>query len=287
MGTPDFLVVGHVTQDVQADGTSQLGGTAFYAAVTAARLGCRVAVYTAADPALDLNPLVQAAEEVEVLRRPAAHTTVFCNRYEGGRRQQLLLGRAAVLTPEGLPADWRAVPLVLLGPVAQEVPPQWAERFSRATVGACLQGWLRAWDPAGRVRFAAWEGAERWLPRFAAALLSVEDVEGRCALAERYAAHCPALVLTEGSSGATLYRQGRPDPVAAFPVHEVDPTGAGDVFAAAFLVRCAEGAPLMAAARFAAAAAALSVQGRGGRAVPQRAAIEALLREATDVVTAP
>lgn len=275
---PDLLVLGHLTRDLLADGTSRLGGTALYAAVTAARLGYRAAIYTAASPGLDLTLLRQAADGVEVECRPAQSDTTFSNRYQGGRRRQFLFARAAELTPQGLPAPWRTAPLVLLGPVAQELAPSWAGFFPRSTVAACLQGWLRTWDRDGRVRFAPWQEAARWLPAFAAAFLSTEDVPGRRSLAEAYAAHCPLLILTEGARGATLYEHGRPQQIAAFPVPEIDPTGAGDVFAAAFLLRLAEGADLPAAARFAAATAALSVTGAGIAAIPDRAAVEALLQ---------
>lgn len=285
MGTaPHFLVVGHVTRDLLADGTSRLGGTAVYAAVTAARLSCRVAVYTAAGPDLDLAPLHQAAEGVMIVCRPAPADTVFVNRYRGGRREQFLLDRAAPLIAKDLPTNWRALPLVLLGPVAQEVSPTWIRSFPHARIGACLQGWLRAWDEEGRVRSSTWAEADRWLAQLDAAFLSEEDVLGDLSLVEQYAALCPVLVYTEGARGATLFQQGRPCPVAPFPAREEDPTGAGDVFAAAFLVRWVEGASPEEAARFAAAAASLSVQGPGVESIPHRSTVQALLREGIDVV---
>lgn len=275
---PGFLVVGHLTRDLLADNTYRMGGTALYAAATAARLGYRPAVYTAAGPDLDLAPLYQAADGVEVVCRPASATTTFSNRYDGGRRRQALLSRAASLSPDGLPTAWQRIPRVLLGPVAQEVLPAWQDCFPGAIRGACLQGWLRGWDRAGRVRFRDWDDAHHWLPRLAVAFLSVEDLNHRLGLAARYAAACPLLLLTAGAQGATLFQGGRPQAVAAFPALEVDPTGAGDVFATAFLLRYSEGAEPAAAARFAAAAAALSVQGPGVAAIPDRPAVEALLQ---------
>lgn len=283
MGTaPDFLVLGHVTRDLQADGTYRLGGTALYAAVTAARLGYRVGVITAGGPELDLAPLDRAAPGVQVVCQPAPVSTTFVNRYAGSHRQQLLLDRAVPLAPEALPAGWQTASTVLLGPVAQEVPPGWAELFPGAAVGACLQGWLRTWDAAGQVRFTPWAEARRWLPTLAAAFMSQEDLGEQQELAASYAAHCPLLLLTAGPQGATLFQQGRFERVAPFPAQEVDPTGAGDVFAAALLLRLTEKAAPAAAARFAAAAAALSVQGPGIAAIPTRPAVEALLQGRRD-----
>lgn len=281
MGTsPDFLVIGHVTHDLQPDGTFRPGGTAFYAALTAARLGYRVALYTAAaliGAEVWSLPLYQAGVEVMCLSSPV--TTTFQNRYRAGRRRQWLLHRAETLSPEKLPAGWEEAPLVLLGPVAGEVPPAWVERFPRSQIGACLQGWLRGWGTSGRVHFAPWDEAERYLPSLNVVFLSEEDVRPRPGLVREYAILCPLLILTRGRQGAVLFRGGRPEEIPAFPAVEVDPTGAGDVFAAAFLLRLAEGAGERETARFAAAAAALSVQGTGAEAVPDRPAVERLLRE--------
>lgn len=275
--TPDFLVIGHVTRDLLADGTYRLGGTALYASVTAARLGYRVAVYTAGGSELDLAPLYRAAAGVEVICRPAVATTTFSNRYAGGHRQQYLFDWARPLSVEDFPPAWRAAPRVLLGPVAQEVAPSWCELFPHAVLGACLQGWLRTWDGTGQVHFAPWMEAWDWLPRFTAAFLSVEDLGEHLDLAATYVARCPLFVLTAGSQGATLYRQGRPEAVLPFAAQEVDPTGAGDVFAAAFLLRYGGGTPPSEAARFAAAAAALSVQGPGVETIPNLQTVTELL----------
>jgi len=283
MGTPDFLVLGHVTFDLQPDGTFRPGGTALYAALTAARLGCRAALYTSASPAEAEEWLaILRRDGVEVMCRPSPVTTTFQNRYRAGRRRQYLFRRAEALLPAELPAGWEEAPLVLLGPVAGEVSPAWVYRFPHSRVGVCLQGWLRGWGPSGRVHVVPWAGAD-WLPSLSAAFLSEEDVGPRPGLVEEYAARCPLLVLTRGKRGAVLFQAGRPELVPAFPATEVDPTGAGDVFAAAFLLRLAEGVEAREAARFAAAAAALSVQGPGVEAVPDRPAVERLLEEGSGV----
>ena len=67
--------------------------------------------------------------------------------------------------------------------------------------------------------------------------------------------------------------------VSACQAEIVDPTGAGDVFAAALFVRYTETGDLVASARFAHAAAARSIEGRGTSAIPGREAIERKLKE--------
>ena len=66
--------------------------------------------------------------------------------------------------------------------------------------------------------------------------------------------------------------------VPAFEVSAVDTTAAGDTFNAAFAVCLAEGAPIVEAALFANAAAAISVTRRGAQSsIPARAEVQALL----------
>ena len=54
----DYLLIGHVTADLQADQTISLGGTASFSGLTAARLGHRVGLVTSCASDLQLDPLV-------------------------------------------------------------------------------------------------------------------------------------------------------------------------------------------------------------------------------------
>lgn len=79
-------------------------------------------------------------------------------------------------------------------------------------------------------------------------------------------AHGICLVaVTFGSKGCRIYTPEGSFEIPAFPVDAVDPTGAGDTFSAALLYGLERMAPPQ-AARFAAAAAAICVQGIGARA---------------------
>ncbi|TXN31466.1 ribokinase [Lacisediminihabitans profunda] len=84
------------------------------------------------------------------------------------------------------------------------------------------------------------------------------------------------VVVTLGSAGAVLYDRGAElVRVAAPRVTAVDTTGAGDTFCGAFAAAIADGREYEDAARFATAAAALSVQSIGAvPSIPFRAAIE-------------
>src|ERR1700688_1231212 len=90
---------------------------------------------------------------------------------------------------------------------------------------------------------------------------------------------------TRGAQGTIwLDEQGTLQQTPAFPVHTVDTLGAGDVFHGAFALAITEKQDLRAALRFASAAAALKCTRFGGAfAAPQRAEVEALLRQGQTV----
>jgi sugar/nucleoside kinase (ribokinase family) len=261
----DYLVIGHVTRDV-VDGTFTIGGTVSYAARTARALGCRVGVVTSASPDLDLRGVLDG---VLVARFPAAATTTFQNSYTSRGRRQMLHSIAETLVPEMVPSHWRAG-IIHLGPVAGECAPALVHAFGDALVGLTPQGWMRCWNEAGHVSGCRWKEADPLLARADAVVLSEEDVAGDEALVARYAARTRVLVVTQGQAGCSVYTAGQVRHLAAVPVQEVDPTGAGDIFAAAFFVWYRRGGDPWVAARFANCVAARSVTRVGLSGTPSR-----------------
>ena len=92
------------------------------------------------------------------------------------------------------------------------------------------------------------------------------------------------LAYTRGERGAEISHHQSRRHIDAFPAQAVDPTGAGDVFAAAFLVRYREMGDPWEAARFAACAASLIVEAEGTAGTPDRPAIESRLRSHPEIV---
>jgi sugar/nucleoside kinase (ribokinase family) len=264
----DYLVVGHVTRDL-VDSGSAVGGTASYAARTALALNCRVGVVTSASPELVLSPVLDGAL---IARVPALTTTTFENVYTPDGRRQVIHGVADRLTPDIVPPDWRVVPasgVVHVGPVARECDVALADAWGDAFVGVTPQGWMRRWDKRGHVSGSLWQEPEPWLARANAVVLSDEDVGGDETLLVRYASQTRLLVVTHGVVGCTVYVGGQDRSFVAPAVHQVDPTGAGDIFAAAFFVSLQRrGDPWM-AARFANCVAANSVTRSGLASTPR------------------
>lgn len=90
------------------------------------------------------------------------------------------------------------------------------------------------------------------------------------------------VILTLGSQGALIAESDGTDilyaDLPAYPVHAVDTTAAGDAFVGAIAVALGEGRSLVEAARFASAAAALSVTRQGAQpSLPTRAEVEAFI----------
>jgi sugar/nucleoside kinase (ribokinase family) len=84
-----------------------------------------------------------------------------------------------------------------------------------------------------------------------------------------WASQIPLVAVTHGSDGVDLYASGAPaESFSGVPAHEVDPTGAGDVFAAAFLCWLDRTGDARAAVRFANHVAACSVERVGVESAP-------------------
>ena len=86
------------------------------------------------------------------------------------------------------------------------------------------------------------------------------------------------MIVTMGARGALVAWNGFREVVPAYKTKALDSTGAGDIFNAAVAVALAEGKSLLEAARFASAAAAISVGRLGAQSsAPMRNEIEQLL----------
>ena len=172
----------------------------------------------------------------------------------------------------------------ILAPVANELGEDWAGVGGQgALVALGLQGWLRRVDRGG------WVTSGGALPpafhgRSDVVALSAEDVPPTASIAGLQGLSRPdgTLLLTMGGRGGLAIfgdRRVTWPTLRGGPI--VDPTGAGDVFLAAYvagrLLVGAEDRPRL-ALWLAAAAAACSIEATGLRGVPGLATIAARLR---------
>src|SRR6266516_1501173 len=276
--TPEFLTIGHLTRDVHDDGSFSLGGTVTFAALTAYHLGLVAAIVTCVDAQLQAELPVRLPG-IGLAIGPSPATTTFDNRYTDGFRIQYLRDRAESLQLTDVPLAWRSAPVVLLGPLTQELTPEFVPFFPRrpgAIIAATPQGWLRRWDADGRVWPTPWMAAEQILPLLDVLILSHDDLlpfaDGNRVEADAILAYwstfVPLLIATDGRQGATLFQHGVPEEFPAYAAMEVDPTGAGDVFAAAFLSHLYKFGDPRNAVDFSNCAASLSIEHTGISGIP-------------------
>jgi sugar/nucleoside kinase (ribokinase family) len=265
----DYLVIGHVAHDLTPEGP-RLGGTAAYSALTARALGLRVGIVTATGPETSLAAL----DGIPVVSLETPNSTTFENIYHEHTRVQYLRAQARRIDLKDVPASWQSSPIIHIGPIADEVEAVLPDTFSPALLGLTPQGWMRQWDAENRVTARAWENSGPALQKADAVVISREDVNGDDELIEHMAHQTRVLAVTEGSAGSVLYWHGDRRRSRAPEVEELDPTGAGDIYATAFFIRLLKTRDPWEAARFATLLASRSVVRSGLDGIPTAQEIE-------------
>lgn len=252
-----FAAVGHVTNDLLASGPKP-GGSAFYATLAARALGAEACAVTCFGADWSGREQLLGAG-VKVIHAPSPATSCFENLYVEGRRRDRLISRAADVVADA-PADAQ---VVLACPVIGEVPESALSASPGVVLGAGLQGWLRTVGPGGEIGPRGLADL-RAFRHCRAVFLSEHDLGGALeSTLVALQAVVPLVVLTRGAAGSILFEGGRAIEISAAPARELDPTGAGDVYATAFLLALASGQPPVRSARVASWAAARAVEAPG------------------------
>ena len=266
-----LLVAGHITHDRVPGGITP-GGSVYYAAQAWAALGVDARVVSVVG---DDFAAPAALEGLTSELRRGGRTTVFRNHYpEDGPRVQWVDAVAPAVAPDFVPSSWRRPDVAFLAPVLGEIElVSWRQEFHPRVRAIAVQGWVRAAEPkadedgARRVVPRVWRPRPEELAGVDVALLSDEDLEGQPTLLERLTAQVPLVVRTHGVRGCEVIAPDGCFAIDAYPTEEVDPTGAGDTFAAGFLLGLAEGRSPREAARLGAATASIIVEAPGGAAL--------------------
>jgi len=272
----DILLLGNVTRDLIDEHNPdvyRLGGTVTFAACVADRLGRKPTVITRAAPGTDLSAMPPSTNLIVL---PSETTTTFANIYTPHGRVQYCFTPAPPIDVGDIPASMRRPQIVLMGPIANEIEPGVPAIFAEESVVAAVpQGWMRRWDARGRVHSKQWESARQILPYLDALVLSLEDIDYEWERLAPAFDYVPLIVVTEYRDGSTVFQRMADGTILETkipprPAIEVDPTGAGDTFTTAFLIRLEETNDPVQAARFGNVAASISVEHVGATGVPTR-----------------
>jgi sugar/nucleoside kinase (ribokinase family) len=263
------VVAGNVDQDLAPDGSWVPGGPALYAARMALSLGARVDLITRLTDDYDRSVL----DGIHVVAIEAEQCCRYANAYDAnGDRTQILLAEGDPINPSFIGVS--GANAYMLAPAYHEFAAM--PNLQATVVAVSLQGPLRTTDAGGKVVHHPdpFGQADPFIAPGTLAFFSEEDTADAPALARHIGAIGGIALLTRGYRGAVMFDGANERSFTAIPATSLDPTGAGDCFAMAFVVRMVETDDLGEACRFALAAGSLAVEAQGVAGIPSREAVE-------------
>ena len=264
MKSPEFISIGHVTYDIYP-GERLIGGSAVYSSLTACKLGLSTGIITSRGLDFSCDGLLKG---ISIAGSVSPQTTTFCNSYYQGKRKQIISDVANRIKKEQIPKGWDKAKIVHICPVADEVDQEIFTIFKDSLIGLTPQGLMRRWDEKGQVYSKKWMPILKVCSRVDVLIFSEEDIADFPEVLEEYKSLINIVILTRGAEGSILYWRGKEFIFSAFKTEEKDPTGAGDVFAAAFLIKYYQTDDPIESSRFANCIASFAVEGKGTAGIP-------------------
>ena len=278
-----IYLIGNPTRDkiITCDGESEtIGGTVWYAVQLLARLMPPQAI------AVVGHGDAQVKHRFEKLKVNVRYLSVdgriahFENNYTGSQRHQHARMGVRVELSDIPPEAFEAEAL-LVGPVLQDIDLSILTARRKGLLMLDIQGILRHLTPANQV--VEKMGSDVAMAIRHCDILKVNAREAQIitstghidtALKKLYRMGPQLIIITQDSKGAHIYDGDRLVHLSTPKVSEIDSTGAGDIFAAAFLQQYLDGSDPVIAGQFAVIAAALSIRGTGTSAIPTLEEIE-------------
>ena len=247
MENSEILMVGNYCHDTLINPRGifeELGGSASY--ISAALAGMGVQARTIAKVGLDFRYLDRVRTAPLISRE--FPTTHFIDDTTSGKRVATLKSVCAPILASDLPRSRARIGIV--SGVAMEILPETLVRVRELTdtVICDAQGLIRMTDSESRVHnrpfaetaFVTLLGKIDYLKvsENEARLFDLTDVPRSL-----------TILLTEGKAGCRVLREGHDTKIHAFPMDEIDATGAGDCFVAGFAQALTQGLNVERAAR--------------------------------------
>ena len=264
MECPEFIAVGHVTYDIYPE-EKLIGGSAAYSSLTAHKLSISSGMITSRGLDFSCDGLLKG---INIVGSLSHNTTTFCNSYYQGKRKQIVKHVANKIKKEHIPSGWDKAKIVHICPVADEVNQEIFDLFKDSLVGLTPQGLMRRWGRDGKVYPKKWIPTSDIASKVEIMIFSDEDIAAFPEVLEEYKSLMKIVIITRGDGGSILYWDDKEFSFPAFKTEEKDPTGAGDVFAAAFLVKYYQTGDPIESSCFANCAASFAVEEKGTLGIP-------------------
>lgn len=254
-----------------------LSGCSVNAAITARKLGLtKVALLGCIGrdfkPKL-LTNLAKLGLNIEnACLKDSKETGGFKLKYTSDLRNRTLevIGVAGRIEASDVPMDLLSSKFILIGPILQEVGldlVKEVKKVSSAEVFLDPQGLVRKFDKEGRVEHVCDEDFLREIVKLCsyvkpneveARVMTGMDAEEAAKTLVKWGAQ--VAIVTMAERGSILCKEGKLYRIPAFETKAIDPTGAGDVYAGAFIYSKLNGRSLVEASFFASAAASIKVE---------------------------
>lgn len=271
-------IVGTVTWDLVAQGEGEQrlpGGGASYIARACDVFDVRARVLIAAGGDASLEAL--AGHEVA---RVSAATQTLRHKFPGGTRKQFMVQPTGyTLTTGDVPGSWPEPATLILSPLMPDDIDimDFIDEFPETEVALLAQGLQRVVVPDGTNAIAHRAQPSSVLldaarPNVTIFLSREEITLWPAGTVDHLARRAGRVVVTDGARGASIQDRSGVRVVSPIPAEPVDATGAGDVFAGAFILGLRAGE--QSAGRLAAACAAAATEVVGPAPLPSRAVIE-------------
>ena len=268
----ELVVIGHLAHDILRSGDKEIeatGGSACYCSMTGSRLGRDVGLVSKSN----FNPFLGEERISTKGLKIGDKVTTFVNTYQNSHRKQEVLEVAEPIFSEDLPKEFLKSRSIHLGPIINEIPldtMRFIRENSDALISVDVQGLIRRLEGKELIKV-------RFNPKKLVGLVDVVKIS----LQDEFSYFFKDLnecqdffeengmigLVTDGERGSSVICKGI-RAVPAFKTNTVDPTGAGDVYIAAFDIRYSETKDLYKSALFASAAASFVVEDWGPKNVP-------------------
>ena len=270
---PKFLAIGHLSFDVNiVEGGSPSdqipGGASAYAALVAQKHGISSGILTSVG---DDYPIEEILSGIDVRRSKSEHTSSFANYYDGDNRNQVLIASGSKILKSDIPGDWKQPNILYVSPLLHELPTDSVNWFEPKLSCLVPSGWLRRWGPDGVITHAGHllsSQREKW------DVIVVSEAEIETLPVEQLFSLSEILCITRGEFGARIWKAGDWIDIPAVKSSPVDLTGAGDIWAAAFVIAISQGSEIEDAGMYASAASSVGIESIGLLGCPSRTEIE-------------